>query len=213
MHNAPPAALSWRLPPVYPISPDDRDTGGLLAWCRELLDAGCLFFQHRRKGMPSGGRLRELSEILRLAEPYGAKVIANDRPDICLYAGAHGVHLGQQDLQPEAARRFLGKGFIIGFSTHNQRQAEFGAKLPVDYLALGPVFPTKTKRDTSPVLSEEEQTKIVGTSALPVVAIGGITVENAPKLWQRGFASVAAVASFAQEPGEAYRQIMRLAGG
>ncbi len=198
---------SRHLPPVYPISPDDRDTESLLGWCRELLDAGCIFFQHRRKRLPSGARLAELEQILRLAEPYGAKVIANDRPDLCLYAGAHGVHLGQEDLPPEAARRFLGRGRIIGFSAHGFDQAELARELPVNYIALGPVFPTGTKSDASPVLSEDEQRRILTSAALPVVAIGGVTIERAPLLWQRGFASVAAIAAFAEKPGEAFKKM------
>jgi len=201
------------LPPVYPISPDDRDADGVLTWCRELLDAGCLFFQHRRKKLPSGARLAELEKIIRLAEPYGAKIIANDRPDLGLYAGAAGVHLGQEDLPPEAARRLLGRDCIIGFSTHSFSLARLAGELPVNYIALGPVFPTKSKSDASPVLSEEEQARVLAAATLPVVAIGGITIERAPILWQRGFASVAAIAAFAEKPGEVYKQMMRLTGG
>ena len=83
---------------------------------------------------------------MRVARERGLKVIINDRVDIALALKADGVHLGQDDLPPEAARRLLGPEAIIGFSTHNLDQARLAAKMPVDYIAIGPIFATSTKQ-------------------------------------------------------------------
>ena len=179
----------------------------------EALAAGVRFFQYRNKSESRKKTYEQALPLAAAARQAGALFIVNDHADIAAAVEADGVHLGQDDLPPEAARRLLDKDCIIGFSTHTQRQAELAAKLPVDYIALGPVFPTKSKSDTSPVLSEEEQVRIIAASALPVVAIGGITIESAQKLWQRGFASVAAIAAFAENPSQAYKRMMSLAGG
>ncbi len=193
------------LPPVYPITPDDRGTPALLEWARALLGAGCVFFQHRRKSLPDGARLAELDRLLELAGPFGAAVVVNDRPDLCLLAGAHGVHLGQDDLPLESARQLLGRGAVVGYSTHDAGQALSAADLPLDYLALGPVFPTQTKRNPSPLVPPAVQEAVLAAAKVPVAAIGGVTPGRAPGLWRRGFASVAAIAAFAKDPAGAWR--------
>jgi len=188
------------LPPIYPLTPDDRDTPALLEWARALLGAGCTLFQHRRKSLADAGRFAELESLLKLAEPYGATVVVNDRPDLCLLARAGGLHLGQEDLPPASVRAFLGRGFVLGFSTHSPVQAREAFDLPLDYLALGPVFPTASKEKASPVVPVEDQAAVLAESPFPVVAIGGITPERATELWQRGFASVAVIGALAQDP-------------
>jgi len=193
------------LPPIYPLTPDDRGTEALLEWAKALLGAGCALFQHRRKTLPDAGRLAELEALLKLAQPFGATVLVNDRPDLCLLAGAGGLHLGQEDLPPESVRAFLGRKAFIGFSTHSIAQARDAFDLPLDYLALGPVFPTASKEKASPVVPVEEQQTVLAESPFPVVAIGGITPGRATELWRRGFASVAVIGALAEEPEKGWK--------
>jgi thiamine-phosphate pyrophosphorylase len=198
------------LPRVYPITPVRPDTEGLLHWLAELLDAGCAFLQFRRKGRSDGEQLRELDAVLKAANPYGATVIADDRCDLCMMAGAAGVHLGQDDLPPAEARGLLGPAAIIGYSTHGLDQAKAAMAEPVDYLALGPVFPTASKENPDPIIPVEVQDEIVRLSPLPLVAIGGITPERAVELWDRGFHSVAVISGLETSPGAAWRSFQSM---
>lgn len=193
------------LPRVYPITPAHPDAEGLLRWVRELLDAGCTFLQFRRKGRPDSDQLRELDALLSLAGPYGARVIVDDRCDLCMLAGAAGVHLGQEDLPPDSARALLGPAAILGYSTHSLEQARRAFAAPVNYLALGPVFATESKQRPDPVVSPETQEEVLRESPLPLVAIGGITPERARVLWERGFASVAVISALEEAPGASWR--------
>lgn len=193
------------LPPVYPISPDDRPSGALLEWARALLGAGCTLFQYRRKKMADADRLRELEALLTLAAPAKATVIVDDRVDLMLLAGAHGVHVGQRDLPPTAVRSLVGRGYLLGFSTHSPAQAQEAFDWPLDYLALGPVFETGSKENPDPVVCPADQERVLAACPVPVVAIGGVTPERAVALWRRGFASVAAIAAFAEDPATGWR--------
>jgi thiamine-phosphate pyrophosphorylase len=193
------------LPPVYPISPDDRPSEALLEWAKALLGAGCTLFQYRRKRMDDASRLRELEALLTLAAPAKATVIVDDRVDLMLLAGAQGVHVGQRDLPPTAVRSFVGRGYFLGFSTHSVAQAEEAFDWPLDYLALGPVFETGSKENPDPVVSPADQGRVLKTCPFPAVAIGGITPERAVELWRRGFASVAVIGALAQEPEKGWK--------
>jgi len=125
----------------------------------------------------------------------------NDRVDVAIAVGAHGVHLGQDDLPPEAARKLLGETAIVGYSTHNVDQALEAVKLPIDYLAIGPIFPTTSKTDTFPVLGLEglrAVRKAIGD--FPLVAIGGITHANARDAVEAGADSVAVISALLSYP-------------
>src|SRR5687768_5018445 len=95
--------------------------------------------------MPSRDLFDEIFATIAIAKEFGMKVIVNDRVDIALAAGADGVHLGQDDLSPEHARKLLGGESIIGYSTHSVEQAIAAAAMPIDYIAIGPIFATSTK--------------------------------------------------------------------
>jgi thiamine-phosphate pyrophosphorylase len=121
-------------------------------------------------------------------------VIVNDRADLALLSRAAGVHLGQEDLPPAAARQLLGPHALIGFSTHTTRQVELAAREPIDYLAIGPVFGTRTKAtgyDAVGVAMVAEAARL--SNGRPVVAIGGITLETAPALIEAGASAVAVI--------------------
>ena len=199
------------LPPVYPISPPDLTGDALLAWARELIGAGATLLQYRRKGGADCERLEELRALVALARPLGCAVIANDRLDLCLLAEAGGLHLGQEDLPASEARALLGPGALLGLSTHDAGQAEQAWGLPVDYIALGPVFPTGSKERPDPVVPPEVQRAVAARSPVPVVAIGGLTPERAGLMYERGFASVAVISALGREPGAAFRRFLERA--
>ena len=138
----------------------------------------------------------EFYEQAKAALAEGVQLIINDRVDIALAAGASGVHLGQDDLPTEAARKLLGPQAIIGYSTHNVDQAISAIKLPIDYLAIGPIFSTTTKSDTAPVLGLHGLRAVRDAIGdFPIVAIGGITLDNARSVIDAGADSVAVISA------------------
>jgi len=121
-------------------------------------------------------------------------VIINDRVDIAAAVGADGVHLGQDDVAPELARKILGSKAIIGYSTHSLEQVRIALRYPVDYVAIGPVFRTKTKVNSDPVIGIErlqEVSREIGE--MPLVAIGGINLTNLNTVFEAGADSIAVV--------------------
>jgi len=133
---------------------------------------------------------------IAVARECGVQVLVNDRVDLAEAVGADGVHVGQDDLPPEAARRLLGPDAIIGYSTHNVEQAREAATLPISYLAIGPIFRTTSKTDTSPVLGLDGLRAVrAAIGPLPLVAIGGITHANARSVIEAGADSVAVISA------------------
>jgi thiamine-phosphate pyrophosphorylase len=182
------------LPKLYPIT-DVRLSGLSHAEQVARLSAGgARLVQLREKHLSPREFYLEAKEALRVARPMGVRLIINDRVDIALALGADGVHLGQDDLTPEAARKLLGQAAIIGFSTHNIEQAREAARLPVDYIAIGPIYATSSKENPDPVVGLEELRRVrreIGP--IPLVAIGGITRENARATLSAGADSIACI--------------------
>jgi thiamine-phosphate pyrophosphorylase len=148
----------------------------------------------RAKRLPSAAFLDHAERLVRAAERYQASVIINDRVDVALLAGAAGAHVGQEDLSPAAARRLLGTDAIVGYSTHTVPQIETAVREPVTYIAIGPVFGTATKETGyGPVGLEHVAQAARLAGALPVVAIGGITLQTAPQVIAAGASSVAVI--------------------
>ena len=143
----------------------------------------------------AGGR--ELYEIVvaavRIARGAGAQIVVNDRVDVALAAAADGVHVGQEDLSAEDARRILGPDRIVGLSTHSREQAAEASRLPVDYVAIGPVYATSTKENPDPVVGLEGVRAVREIVSQPLVAIGGITLARAPEVIAAGAGTVAVV--------------------
>ena len=183
-------------PFVYPIT-DTRISGLSHADQVAILgDAGATFVQLREKNLPALDFYNEAKIALKIAAEKGITLIINDRVDIALALGASGVHLGQDDLPPEVARKLLGDDAIIGYSTHSVSQAIAAAVLPVDYIAIGPIFPTGTKTNPDPVVGLEGLRAVrdaIGDMAL--VAIGGITESNAAAVIESGANSVAVISA------------------
>jgi len=161
---------------------------------RAYLDGGARLLQLRASGVDPAIQFGWCREIVRLAVPRGARVILNDRCDLALMAGADGVHLGQLDLPIEASRRLLGSTALIGISTHDAQQLAAAVRQRVSYLAIGPVYDTRTKDTGHGAVGLEAVRRtrsVVGTR--PVVAIGGITLATAPDVIAAGAASVAVI--------------------
>src|SRR4051812_1131908 len=161
---------------LYAIA--DAAFGNPVILARELFDGGARLVQIRNKNASAREFFDQVVAVLEFA-PADSRVIVNDRADVALLSGAGGVHLGQTDLPPQGIRNILSPGQIIGYSTHNPRQAMDAQGLPVDYIAAGPVFPTSTKADADPVIGLNGLREICSRASFPVVAIGGISMQNA----------------------------------
>ena len=178
---------------LYPIT-DQRLSGLSHAEQVVLLsNCGATLIQLREKIDPPAKFFELAESAVRVARGLGAKIIINDRVDIALAVNADGVHLGQDDLPPDAARHILGSDAIIGFSTHSLKQARLAAQMPVDYVAIGPIFATTTKQSANaPVGLDGLACVREALGAIPLVAIGGITNDNIGAVIKSG-ADVAAV--------------------
>lgn len=186
-------------PRFYPILDDDAlRARGLdpLETARELAHAGVRLAQFRHKGDWGREAYRTAERVGRVLQDAGCRYIVNDRVDIALAVGADGVHLGQDDLPPADARRIAGDRLALGLSTHNEAQLRAAASEPVDYLALGPVFATRSKRNPDPVLGVEELARLRPLARRPLVAIGGVRLDNAAAALAAGADSVAVIAAW-----------------
>lgn len=165
------------------------DPRGLAA---AFVAGGARLLQVRQKSPGSGALLALLAEIVRDAAPAGAPVIVNDRADLAALSGAAGVHVGQNDLPAAVVRSILGVDRLIGVSTHTPGQVDAAAAGPADYVAVGPVFRTSTK-DTGYEPRGLDLVRYAAGKGKPVVAIGGISLENAREVIAAGAASVAVI--------------------
>jgi thiamine-phosphate pyrophosphorylase len=177
----------------------DVDAAGRAGWtaidlARACLDGGARLLQVRAKELPSGPFLELCDRIVQTASAFDAAVIVNDRVDMARLAGASGVHVGQDDLPPDAARAQLGADAVIGYSTHNVAQVRAALTLPVNYIAVGPVFGTSTK-DTGYTAVGLELVSAAArlAGAMPIVAIGGITIDNVVSVIESGASGVAVI--------------------
>lgn len=144
---------------------------------QEALRAGVDVIQLREKNISSAEYLCRAKILVEMAQNTGTKVIINDRVDIALLSGAHGVHLGQDDVPAQDARRLMGSGKVIGVTAKTQEQAKAAEAAGADYLGSGAWFPTSTKQDAVPI-TQERYREILEAVSIPDVAVGGITVEN-----------------------------------
>jgi len=190
------------LPRLYTFA--DASFGDPVRLAEALFNAGARIIQVRNKRGSARELLEQVERILSFA-PRGAEIIVNDRVDVALISGAGGVHLGQDDVPPVEARRILGLDRMIGFSTHNLEQAMRAEKLPVDYVAVGPIFLSATKERPDAVVGLENLSAICQAIRKPVVAIGGIKLENAEDVLKAGATSVAVISDVLSAPDVASR--------
>jgi thiamine-phosphate pyrophosphorylase len=194
---------SFRLPRVYPIT--DTHISGLSHAEQVALfaDGGATLVQLRDKHASGSQFYEQAKAALAVAAERGVRIVINDRVDVALALGGVDVHLGQDDMPPEAARRLLGDDAVIGFSTHTLNQAIEAATWPIDYLAIGPVFPTATKENPDPLVGVEGVRVVrAATRAIPLVAIGGITPANARKVIEAGADAVAMISGLLTVSGD-----------
>jgi thiamine-phosphate pyrophosphorylase len=246
-----------KLPPLYPIidfscfvaQPDPITATARYA--EELIAAGATLIQLRDKSQPEQPRrFLSCARELRRVTFGKATLIINDRVDLCLAADADGVHLGQDDLSPESARRIFDsmsgtpkpwvphpfaskppqspeilservgeqsavatrKKLLIGFSTHNLSQVIAADTLPIDYIAIGPVFATGSKANPDPVVGLEGVSQARQATKKPLVAIGGITRENCSQVRAGGADAVAVISDLLESPTKAVADFLRVLG-
>lgn len=191
----------WPDTDLYGITDHALSLGrGNVAVVRELLDAGIKIIQYREKERKMGVMLAECKEIRRLTAEYGATFIVNDYVDIALLVDADGVHVGQEDLPVEEIRRLVGPDKIIGLSTHLPEQAHAAITAGADYIGVGPIYSTQTKKDVCEPVGLEYLQYVAKNIALPVVAIGGIKAENIEEVIKAGARCCAVVSAFVSAP-------------
>ena len=189
------------LPVFYPVLDSELLTrrGFDVAPAAEaVLEGGARILQLRHKAFFSRDVFAQAERIARLCDESGALFVINDRADMAMLLGS-ALHVGQDDLPPAAARRLLGDGVAIGFSTHNEAQLRAAADEPVDYVAFGPIFGTASKLNPDPVVGVDELRRLRPLSAKPLVAIGGITRSTAREVLAAGADSVAIIGDLLPE--------------
>lgn len=185
---------------IYPIV-DELDGSGrdFVGLTEAMLAAGARFLQLRVKGRSTRDFIEVARAVKARTDAAGAALIVNDRVDVAHLVGAAGVHLGQDDLPPAAARELLGGDRIIGFSTHNVAQARAAATEGVaDYIGFGPVFATTSKENPDPVVGLDGLRAVRRLVRLPIVAIGGIGVDAVPDVLAAGADAVAMIGAIAR---------------
>jgi thiamine-phosphate pyrophosphorylase len=185
--------MEFNIPRLYAIS--DRRLSGLshLDQVYRLIKGGATWIQIRDKDSTPDALYQVALACIDKARPLGVRIIINDRADVALAADADGVHLGQDDLPAEEARRLLGNDRIVGVSTHTVEQAVAAARSCVDYVAIGPVFATSTKQNPDPTVGLSTIAEAKKGIEKPLVAIGGITLQNAHDVILAGADSVAVI--------------------
>lgn len=177
--------------------PGPRDP---VAALEAALRGGATLAQWRPKHLPARQQYETAVQALSVARRLGVPLIVDDRVDIALAIGADGVHIGQQDLPAAVVRRLLGPGLILGVSASTPAEAKEAEEAGADYLGVGPVFPTFSKADAGEAIGLEGLRAVIEATRLPVVAIGGITRENAPLVLAAGAAGVAVISALFGQP-------------
>jgi thiamine-phosphate pyrophosphorylase len=199
------------LPRLYPILDAScfPDTSRMFATANELCAAGVTLLQYRNK---TGNSRRILDDARELKRQLGKSVrlIMNDRADLCLAAEFEGVHVGQEDLSPEGARRVIGRELILGVSTHNPEQLRSADLTSADYVAIGPVFATSSKENPDPVVGLKGVRQAKSLTTKPLVAIGGITRENALSVIEAGADTVAVISDLLRDPRKSAEEFFRI---
>jgi thiamine-phosphate pyrophosphorylase len=194
-----------KIPRLYPILDaelvlrevaEDRSRREELLWrvVAELADAGVEILQYRNK-LDEDAVVIDDARVIREAAPRSMRLILNDRAALVARIGWDGVHVGQEDLTPAEARNQAGATPWVGLSTHNKEQMRAADLEPVDYLAIGPVFATGSKANPDPVVGLDGVQRARALTSKPLVAIGGITAENAAAVIDAGADAVAVIAA------------------
>ncbi|HEX4664708.1 MAG TPA: thiamine phosphate synthase [Terriglobales bacterium] len=199
-------------PRLYAILVPSRIGSGSLPevceFARELIAGGATLIQLREKHASANQILRLARELRRML-PVGVKLIVNDRADLAVAAQADGIHIGQDDIPPDAVRRVIGSTRILGVSTHNPEQVETADHTSGDYVAIGPVFGTISKENPDPVTGLEGVRLARTRTQKPLVAIGGITLQNCRSVVEAGADSVAVISELLGDPRKTTADFLR----
>jgi len=208
-------------------------TARISVFTRALIEGGATLIQYRNKSGNSRQMVADAREMVRVKQiaelpkcrtaelktgsesgqrpiANGTRLILNDRPDICLIAGFDGVHVGQDDLSLEAARRIVGNGLWTGVSTHNPEQVAEADRTSADYVAVGPVYATASKANPDPVIGLDGVRRARELTRKPLVAIGGITRKNARAVIDAGADSVAVISDLLNDPRHAVEEFLSM---
>jgi thiamine-phosphate pyrophosphorylase len=194
-----------KLPRVYPILDTEsleRSGVTLETAAAAFLEGGAGILQIRHKGHWSRDIFAAARTVAKLCRENGTPLIVDDRADFALLLDV-GLHLGQDDLSPRDARQLIGPEATLGYSSHNVAQLVEAGGEPVDYVAIGPIFATSSKRNPDPLVGVEEIHRCRALIEKPLVAIGGITIGNAPGVWAAGADSVAVIGALLPHPATA----------
>jgi len=207
-----------QLPRLYAILDRARFTGTetLVSAAEKLFGAGVLLMQYRNKCGDAGAMLTEARELrqrlLGAKDRMAPRLMMNDRADLCLAADYDGVHVGQEDLLAEAARKIVGPDRWVGVSTHNAEQVAKADQTPAAYIAVGPVFGTSSKANPDPVIGLDGVRQARRLTRKPLVAIGGITRQNCLSVMEAGADSVAVISDLLRDPAKSAEEFLRILG-
>jgi thiamine-phosphate pyrophosphorylase len=178
---------------------------------RKLTDAGVKLLQYRAKDAAARELWTESRAIGEVARRANCTFIVNDRPDVAYLAGADGVHVGQDDLDVEQARKVIGPDRWVGVSTHNLEQFAKAVASSADYIAVGPIFQTTSKVNPDPVVGTHLLRRVRALTEKPIVAIGGITLDRAAEVLEAGADSVAVISDIvkSKDPAAMAREFIR----
>jgi len=202
-----------QLPRIYAILDASRfsDTPPMLSVAEQLQAGGVTLLQYRNK-LGNARRILEQARELKRRLGNTVRLIMNDRADLCVAAGFDGVHVGQEDLSPEGARLVVGPDAILGISTHSPEQLQKADSTSANYLAIGPVFGTASKENPDPVVGIDGVRQARTLTTKPLVAIGGITRENARAVIEAGADAVAVISDLLGEPRKSAEEFFRILG-
>ena len=179
---------------IYAITAEEYSLGrSNIEVVNELVKAGIKIIQYREKEKKKLYQFEECKVIREITKAAGVTFIVNDNVDLALLVGADGVHVGQNDLPVEEVRRLVGDQMMIGLSTHSPEQARDAVKRGADYIGVGPIFATKTKKDVCDPVGLEYLEYVVKNTDIPFVAIGGIKEFNVKEVKDRGASCIAMV--------------------
>jgi len=178
----------------YMVTYSSISKKGIVSDVKDALDAGCRFIQYREKRKSTREMVKE-AQILKNICKNKAVFLVNDRVDIALAVDADGVHLGQDDMPVSFARRLLGDKKIIGLTVHNVEEAVEAERMGADYVGLAPIFKTDTKEDSGDPCGVEVLERIRSKIAIPIVAVGGININNVEEVVRKGADGVVAVSA------------------
>ncbi len=179
---------------IYGITAEEYSLGRTnVEVVARMIDSGIKIIQYREKEKKARQKYGECLKIRKMTREAGVTFIVNDHVDLALLVGADGVHLGQDDLPPQRVRELVGEKMFIGLSTHSPQQAKAAVSLGVDYIGVGPIFATKTKKDVCEPVGLEYLDYVVKNISLPFVAIGGIKEHNIAEVRSRGAKCIALV--------------------